>query len=127
MASDATQDAFGRAFARWARISRHPWAGGWVTTTAINLCKRELRRRGRPLETPAAGAADSGDVPGRLDVVAALARLPFRQRQAVVLFYWSDLPTAAIADLMNISDGAVRAHLTHARSALRKTLEVNHA
>lgn len=64
---------------------------------------------------------------GRLDVVAALGGLPFRQRQAVVLFYWSDLPTAAIAELMEISESAVRAHLTHARNALRKTLEVNHA
>ena len=64
---------------------------------------------------------------GRLDVVAALGRLPFRQRQAVVLFYWNDLPTAAIAELMEISESAVRAHLTHARGALRKTLEVHHA
>ncbi len=126
IASDATQEAFQRAFARWSRLSKQAWAGGWVTTTALNLCKKELRRRsvqpfGRlrePQET---------DVSEQLDVVAALGRLPFRQRQAVVLFYWSDLPTAAIAQLMAISESAVRAHLTHARHALKRTLEVNHA
>ena len=38
-ALDATQEAFSRAFARWARLSREPWAGGWVMTTALNLCR----------------------------------------------------------------------------------------
>ena len=127
VASDATQEAFGRAYARWSRLSRHPWAGGWVTTTALNQCRTELKRRARPAPRIAPEAARGRDVPGELDVVAALARLPFRQREAVVLFYWSDLPTAAIADLMNISESAVRSHLTHARTALKKTLEVHHA
>lgn len=127
VARDATQEAFGRAFSRWARLSRHPWAGGWVTTTALNLCRKELRRRARDLPDLTVDVSRDRDVPQELDVVAALGRLPFRQRQAVVLFYWSDLPAAAVADLMSISEGAVRAHLTHARAALRKTLEVNHA
>lgn len=127
VASDATQEAFGRAYARWARLSKHPWAGGWVTTTALNLCRKELRRRGRQAPGTSERPQPDRDVPRELDVVAALSRLPFRQRQAVVLFYWSDLPTAAIADLMGISDGAVRAHLTHARTALKEILEVHHA
>jgi RNA polymerase sigma factor (sigma-70 family) len=126
VAADATQEAFQRAFARWARLSRHSWAGGWVTTTALNLCRREMRRRSAGPVADAAGVQPV-DVAERLDVVAALGRLPFRQRQAAVLFYWSDLPTAAIAELMEISESAVRAHLTHARSALRKDLEVHHA
>ena len=37
-ALDATQEAFSRAFARWNRLSREQWAGGWVMTTALNLC-----------------------------------------------------------------------------------------
>lgn len=127
MASDATQEAFGRAYARWSRLSKHPWAGGWVTTTALNLCRKELRRRARTAPRLASEAETGRDVPQELDVVVALGRLPFRQREAVVLFYWNDLPVAAVADLMNISESAVRSHLTHARTALKKTLEVNHA
>jgi RNA polymerase sigma factor (sigma-70 family) len=127
VASDATQEAFGRAYARWARLSRHPWAGGWVTTTALNLCRKELKHRARPAPRLDSEAVRGRDVSGELDVVAALGRLPFRQREAVVLFYWSDLPVAAVADLMNISESAVRSHLTHARTALKQTLEVHHA
>jgi RNA polymerase sigma factor (sigma-70 family) len=126
VASDATQEAFGRAYARWSRLSRHPWAGGWVTTTALNLCRKELGRRSRESMQVPPQPRDR-DLSSEVDVVVALGRLPFRQRQAVVLFYWSDLPTAAIAELMSISESAVRAHLTHARAALRKTLEVHHA
>lgn len=85
-----------------------------------------MRRRSAPPPGGTPPARAEPDEAGRLDVVAALGRLPFRQRQAVVLFYWSDLPTAAIAELMEISESAVRAHLTHARNSLRKTLEVNH-
>jgi RNA polymerase sigma-70 factor (ECF subfamily) len=126
VAADATQEAFQRAFARWPRLSQHAWAGGWVTTTALNLCRREMRRAARPVAA-VAHRREERDVPGSLDVVAALGTLPFRQRQAVVLFYWSDLPVAAIAELMDISESAVRSHLTHARSALKPTLEVHHA
>ena len=126
ISADATQEAFQRAYARWPRLSKQAWAGGWVTTTALNLCKKELRRRSAPV-VDIREVQRERDVPAELDVVAALGRLPFRQRQAVVLFYWSDLPVAAVAQLMEISESAVRAHLTHARHALKKTLEVNHA
>lgn len=96
-----------------------------MTTTALNLCRKEMKRRPPPAET--ARLARERDLASELDVVAALGRLPFRQRQAVVLFYWNDLPVTAIAELMEISESAVRAHLTHGRNALRKTLEVHHA
>ena len=127
-AMDATQEAFQRAYARWRRLARHPWAGGWVMTTALNVCRRQLRR------TSSVGTADlsnerSGSVsdPGvRVDVSTALRRLPLRQREAVVLFYVGDLPLGAIADLMSISEGAVKAHLAQGRKALRGLLEVKH-
>ena len=94
-------------------------------TTAMNLCKRELKRRLRPnpVAQPEAQPREAATA-DRVDVLAALHMLPFRQRQATVLFYWADLPTPAIAQLMGLSEGAVRAHLTHARTTLRKTLEV---
>ena len=124
-AADATQEAFKRAYVRWARLRREPWVGGWVMTTAMNLCKRELKQRLRPnpLAQPEAPPREAATA-DRVDVLAALHMLPFRQRQATVLFYWADLPTPAIAQLMGLSEGAVRAHLAHARTTLRKTLEV---
>ena len=91
-------------------------------TTALNLCRKEHRRRAR---------VRSGDVPeshiclssAALEMREALARLSARQREAVTLFYVGDLPVHAIAEVMNISDGAVKAHLSHGRKRLRELLD----
>jgi RNA polymerase sigma-70 factor, ECF subfamily len=122
-AFDVAQEAFARAFARWRRLSREEWAGGWVMTTALNLARRR-----RP-ETPEPGTRERVIEPGpaleRVDLVRALGGLPFRQRQALVLHYVGDLPPHAVAAVMNVSEGTVKAHLAQGRAALRKRLEVS--
>ena len=121
LALDATQEAFERAFARWRRLSRQEWAGGWVMTTALNLARREHRQRRRTEQT---SREPSSSLPGEtLELREALAELPTRQRTAVVLFYIGDLPIDSIATSMNISDGAVKAHLSQGRKRLRELLE----
>lgn len=122
-AFDVAQEAFARAYARWRRISRHDWAGGWVMTTALNLARRWFRGpRTEPL--PQEAAAPAGPDGDRVDLVRALGRLPFRQRQALVLHYVGDLDTAAVAAVMEVSEGTVKAHLAQGRAALRRKLEV---
>ena len=119
-AFDLAQEAFARAFARWRRLSREEWAGGWVMTTALNLAKRRVPEA--PSAAPAATA--SGPAGDRVDLVRALRLLPFRQRQALVLHYVGDLPPHAVASVMGVSEGTVKAHLAQGRAALRKKLEV---
>ena len=123
-ALDATQEAFTRAFARWFRLKNHPWAGGWVMTTALNICRKAPRSpdmRFLPLSTVDVLTSPSVD---RVAVQSALRKLAPRRREAAILYYWGDLSTAAIAELMGLSEGAVRAHLSFARNELRKHLEV---
>ena len=122
LAQDTTQEAFSRALARWQRLSKNSWAGGWVMTTSFNLCRKQLRRRLARSATSA--PSQEIDIGGRLDIIDALRRLPDRQRQAVILFYLTDHPVSAVADLMGISDGAVKSHLSRAREALKGSLEV---
>ena len=124
-AVDATQEAFARAFARWRRLGRQEWAGAWVTTTALNVLRRNFRdaARARPQEDERA----PDDPHSRVDLLRALRSLPVRQRQAAVLFYIADLPVQDVAEVMRISDGAVKAHLARARDRLRMTLEERHA
>jgi len=45
LAEDATQEAFARALERWDRLGQQEWAAGWVVTTALNVARRNLRRR----------------------------------------------------------------------------------
>lgn len=120
-AMDATQEAFARAFARWRRLSRHAWAGGWVTTTALNVLRRRYRDNSRSSVT--VPETTSHDASARVDLLRALQSLPMRQREAAVLFYVADLPLHAVAEAMGVSDGAVKSHLARARDSLRISLE----
>lgn len=124
-AMDATQEAFKRAFARWRRLSKHDWAGGWVMTTALNVVKRGSGPRHEALDAGELGHSVPGPDPHRVDVAVAVANLPARQRTATILFYLGDFPLPAIAHLMGISEGAVKAHLAQARKNLRVPLEVS--
>ena len=49
--------------------------------------------------------------------------LPRRQREVLVLRYYSDLSEAQIADALQISSGAVKSHASRGISALRESLE----
>ena len=123
VADEATQEAFSRAFARWRRLRDHDWAIGWVITTALNVAKKQSRIADRQLGIKAIDHATSGSSAASLDLRRAMAELPKRQRHALVLFYIGDMPVRAVAEAMNISEGTVKAHLAHGRTALRKRLE----
>ena len=128
-AFDITQDAFARALLRWSRLRDVPWAEGWVMTTAMNLC----RKRGRRLQRAFRHTPDSAPTPTQetglvhAELILAIRRLPPRQREAVVLFYLADHPVSQVAELMRISEGAVKAHLSQARAKLRLRLEARDA
>ena len=56
-------------------------------------------------------------------VLRALAALPERQREVLVLRYYADLSEAAIAEALGVSPGTVKAHASRGLAALRPTLE----
>lgn len=66
------------------------------------------------------GAADSSVDPR---IMAALMRLPARQRQVVALRLFLDLDTGRTAEVLGIAPGTVMAHLGRAMAALRSDLE----
>ncbi len=117
LAEDATQEAFARALARWRRLHDQPWAAGWVTTTALNVARRQLRVAGPGVVAgPDAWRASADDE--RLDLHAAIRALPTRQQEAVALHYLLDLPVAQAAAAMGCDEGTVKSHLHRARAAL---------
>ena len=78
-----------------------------------------MRRRPPPEQ----GDPLSEDVEGRWDLWRAVAGLPARQQEAVVLHYVLDLPVGDVAQLMRCREGTVKAHLFRARVGLREILE----
>lgn len=125
VAHEATQEAFARCFARWGKLKEEPWVAGWVTTTAINLSRGHFKRLTK-FSQPSVERQYPGPDADRLELLALLRSLPERQRQAVVLHYLIDLSVREVADLMNLSEGAVKSHLFKARTSLRMTMEESH-
>jgi RNA polymerase sigma-70 factor (ECF subfamily) len=118
LAEDASQEAFARALFRWRRLASHPAPAAWVTTTALNVARRQLRRRPElPLADPAAGGGED-----RLAVVEAIRALPSRQQEAVALHYLLDMTVAETATAMGVDEGTVKTHLSRAREALARAL-----
>lgn len=123
LAHDLTQDAFKLAFARWHRLSRHEWAGGWVMTTALNLLRKQRRgRRDLPLD-PSRHDSQVHSAGTDHDLMLAIRSLPHRQRSAVLLHYLADMPVHSVAEVMNVADGTVKALLSQARANLEKRID----
>jgi RNA polymerase sigma-70 factor (sigma-E family) len=129
-AEDVVQDAFAALHTRWARLRDPHAATGYLRTSVLNASRSVLRRRrtARGYVPPAVGVGPGADDAVLLaaehrEVVAALARLAPRQREVLVLRYWSELSEAEIAATLGISRGAVKSTASRALDALESLLE----
>jgi DNA-directed RNA polymerase specialized sigma24 family protein len=89
---------------------------------ALNAGVSWWRPRRREIPLASHDAAAITDPTAGLDaaVLAALRRLPARQREVIALRVFLDLDTQATAQLLGIAPGSVTAHLSRAATALRR-------
>jgi RNA polymerase sigma factor (sigma-70 family) len=126
-AEDIAAEAFARLWARWGRIDDGDHAGGYVFKTAMRLCRRRGSRFRRETSAPIRDQLGTDEIRRavlRADVFDALATLPLRQRQCVVLRDWAGVPTRELADMLGLRDSTVRVHLARGRASLRRRLTV---
>lgn len=119
-AGDVVTDACLRAFdARsWPEVSnRRAYLYRAVLSVANDHHRSTLSRRLREIRSAERDAIEPVEVD--VDVLAAVERLSVRQRAAVVLTYWADLPVEAVAERMGTSPGSVKRHLARARKRLK--------
>lgn len=131
-AEDVAQEVF-------LRVWRHAaaWRPGaarfdtWMHRVALNLCYDRLRRRREQPYAEPPDAPDPGPAPDRgleaIDagraVADAMAKLPHRQREAIVLCHYQELGNIEAAELMGISVEALESLLARARRNLRAMLK----
>ncbi len=129
-AEDAVQSAFIRALERIDQLKPGSPFGPWfyrvLRSTCLNLRRREALRRHEEIPVSAAGGPDpEKDLQRKLTrerVVIALGELPEMQRLAVTLYDLEGYSHQEIAGILGIAVGTSRAHVHHARRALRRLI-----
>jgi RNA polymerase sigma-70 factor (sigma-E family) len=136
-AEDVVQDAFLGLYRRWDRLAEPAAAQAYLRTSVLNGCRTALRRRARQgLLSDRDDAREAGPAEPWLEsaeatvtrgeehraVLAAIRRLPSRQREALVLRYYLDLTEDQTAEAMRISRGTVKSATSRAIAAVGRML-----
>jgi RNA polymerase sigma-70 factor (ECF subfamily) len=131
LAADLTQDAFVKAYRNYETLERPENARAWLYQIAHRVALDEIRRRKIirffPWTGESPGSAPSAehlvmDAHLSADMQRALARIPERQRAALLLAELHDLTGLELAASLGVSHVAARALLTRARESLRQAL-----
>jgi RNA polymerase sigma-70 factor (ECF subfamily) len=141
-ALEVTQDAFLRAYRSIETLQRPDAFGGWLLRIVSNLSLNYRRGRKHRSTLPLDDLLGGGEVDGtdrsptggdpvrRLQgkelgqrLQAALAQLPAKQRQALVLFTVEELPQKDVAEQLGCSVEAVKWHVFQGRKKLRELLK----
>ncbi|MFF3001533.1 RNA polymerase sigma factor [Kitasatospora sp. NPDC057940] len=131
LAEDVVQEAFTQLYQRYGEhLDDLDNALGYLRTAVVNGARSMLRRRKTareyvpPHEPDAASAEDHAVLNDEhRRVLAAMQELTSRQREVLVLRYWSDQSEAQIAETLGLSRGAVKSTASRALDALEKHLE----
>lgn len=122
LAEDLVQTALAKTASRWERVvaggDPEPYVRRILYTEHVSWWRRrklaEVSQGDLP-DSPQAGV----DVPLRVTMMDALARLTPKQRAVLLLRYYEDLSESQAADLLGVSVGTVRSQTRHALNRLR--------
>jgi RNA polymerase sigma factor (sigma-70 family) len=125
---DIAQEAFARLIRKHGSLRNPDSALAYVRASVCNLTRNRRRHlRVVRLRTPAGRHEESSEQVAMVreehrEVLAALAGLPPRTREALVLRYWLDLSEREMAEAMGVSPGTVKSHVSRGLAALARTL-----
>ncbi len=124
-AEDLVQDSLAKTYASWHRVRVLEAAPGYARTVLLNTAASWFRKRSWRNERPSAELPEPTYEEDRTDrptLVAALRRLPARQRAVIVLRYYEDLTVAQAAEALSCSEGTVKSQTHDALARLRTLL-----
>lgn len=123
-AEDVAADALSRTYVRWEQVRLLPHRDAWVLRVAHNLALNVVRRHPVvPRRTEAPPLDD--EVARHLALTAALATLPPRQRQVVVLRHFAGMSEPEIGRWLGVTHGTVKTHLRRGQSSRRSHFDAD--
>jgi RNA polymerase sigma factor (sigma-70 family) len=126
LAEDLVHDAFARIAGRLVHLRNPDAFGGYLHRTIVNLASKHFRRK-RMERTYMQGQREppggsEPDVATLEDLRLALLSLPYRQRAAIVLRFYSDATDGDAAELLGCAPATVRSLVARGLRALRTTM-----
>lgn len=128
-AEDLVQSTLEQVYVHWRKVVSADDPEAYVRRVMINAHARRHRRRLKEFLAPKDDSGLVHEVPDTGDRIAqaddrgallkALAQLPVRQREAVVLRYWEDLTETQTAEAMGCSVGTVKSNAAKGIAKLR--------
>lgn len=130
-AEDVVQEAFLGMHRNRGALRDSRAAVGYLRQAVVNQSRSMLRRRRtvrahlKVAEPEIAPPADSDVILAEehQEVLRAVDQLPPRQREVLVLRYWSEMSEAEIADALGISKGTVKSQASRAMATLAKIMQ----
>ena len=125
-ADDLVQAALVKLYVAWPRIRDHELPDAYTHRILVRCYLDERRRpwrRESPVDLVDDGLATARPTDEQLDLRAALARLPRRQRATLLLRFWLDASVAQTADALGCSEGTVKSQTARALTTLRTLLD----
>ena len=131
LAEDVVQEVLVNAYRHWGRVTSREHPDAYVRRMLVNASLSFRRRAAARRELAAghlgrdekAGPDAAAQVDDREAFMPLLRRLPSKQRAALVLRYYEDLPDEEIARAMGISLGGVRSNVFRGLASLRRMLD----
>ena len=135
-AKDIMQETYITAFLKLDTLKDEEKFCGWVTTIAVNLCKKKLKGKveyqidDEVLITEA--ETDELMLPEEYITKAEKRKvllqimedtLSFNQYQTVLMFYFDEMSISEIAQGLEISDGTVKSRLNSSRAKMKTAIE----
>ena len=125
-AEDVVQDCFTSAWKHRKQLRDPAMARAWLFQIMRRHAFRHMAPQTVALDDsgwlPEHGASHADALDDQLDVVKALARIAPIHREVLVLFYFDDMPTAQMAQALDVAPGTVLSRLSRAREALKAAL-----
>ena len=122
-ANDIYQEVFLRYLRKKPQLESEEHAKAWFLRVTINCMKSfwgsSFRRRSVPLDE----SLPTEDHPSDGTMESYLRRLPEQYRSVIHLFYYEDLPTAEIANILRRRETTVRVQLMRARQMIKDMME----
>jgi RNA polymerase sigma-70 factor (sigma-E family) len=123
-AEDLAQETMVRVYRAWGRIAERDRPGAYARSVMVNRHRSMLRRTLVEAKYAVHRATDPivEDDTESTELFDALKTLPLRERQAIVLRFFEDLPVAEVAKILGIPAGTVKSMTHRALGRLREVL-----